>query len=347
MYLSKVLKTYTKTEKRVFLEIKDPVQFGNKTAAQIAQEEAERLAHEQKLLQQEEERVKAEKMSQAEDRRKVDAEMQFQKIEDNRLQVKEEYVRLEIAQKQLEEERRLNQEQTESIAADRDRLADDRRRWDEERENLTAQAREEASATGAAAEVDAKHIQEEAQVKAEAIVTAAEGKQFEIKEHAHRLGHEEGFEEGKRKGIETGRGELDVLGRNLQDITVELNNRREEILQRAEPRVVDLVLAIAHKVVYTEIAENRDLIQELVREAIRRLKTKEQIIVRINPDDLKSLKEYKNDLLMIFSEIEDLDIREDRNVTRGGCMVETEASQVDARIETRFGAVEREINRLK
>jgi len=95
------------------------------------------------------------------------------------------------------------------------------------------------------------------------------------------------------------------------------------------------------------VAENRNVIRELVSESIKRLRTREQVVVRVNEEDLENLKEYKSELIMIIDSLEDVDIVADAKVDRGGCIVETENSMVDSRIETRMNKLKDEIEKLK
>lgn len=274
--------------------------------------------------------------------------------EENAQQQEAERKQQQEAERRRSEERarlvRLQQEQQERESRERaweaqrqEREAECRRQC----ERLTEQARREEEELKEQARQEGEQSRADARQEAARIVTEAETKKFEIRETAYREGHHQGHQEGLAQGKEEGRNEVNQLGKTLQDIIMEINAQRAELVRKAEPKVVDLALAIARKVIHTEIAENKDIIRELVRESIQRLKKREQVVVRVNPDDLENLKEYKNDLLLVFNEIDELDIREDRNVARGGCLVETESSMVDSRLETRLDKIEKEINRLK
>jgi flagellar assembly protein FliH len=58
------------------------------------------------------------------------------------------------------------------------------------------------------------------------------------------------------------------------------------ITAAAEAQLVDLALAIAEKVLAQEIDQGRARIEPLVREALRHLPARRDIIVRLNPQDL-------------------------------------------------------------
>jgi len=269
------------------------------------------------------------------------------KEEEEKEQLIKDKENLELERQKLEEWRQNLEHQQEQIEQRLRELEHQREELEKGKESIIQEGQNKARQLEEQAQQEKEKIIQQAYQEAEKIVNQAETQKFEIKEKAYQEGYQKGWEEGKIKGVEEGRKELNQLGKSLQDIIIEINNKRAEIIQKAEPKIVDLALAIARKIIQTEVRENKEIIRELVRESIQRLKNREKIVVRVNPADLESLREYKNDLMMIFSEIDDLEIKEDRSISPGGCVVETEATTVDSRLELRMGKIEREIDNLK
>src|SRR5262249_50298598 len=108
----------------------------------------------------------------------------------------------------------------------------------------------------------------------------------------------------------------------------------------AEPELVKLAMAIAERIVHTEVAENKHVIVENVRSALTRLVNREVVTLRLNPTDLETIRQYR-DSILAASDVEHLRIVEDQRVDRGGVVVETEAGTIDAKIATQLREAKR------
>ncbi|MBK5224008.1 MAG: hypothetical protein JJE52_14275 [Acidimicrobiia bacterium] len=161
----------------------------------------------------------------------------------------------------------------------------------------------------------------------------------------HARGYAEGFEaaraagsaEGHAEGLETGR-ELAasehqaVVGPALQALeqaSAGLVARNAVALVDIESGVVELALALAATILDREIAVAVDPGGDAIRRALRLAPERGEILVRLNPADIDGLGDTAS-----LAPGRDLEIVADPSVGRGGCLVETDASRVDARIET-------------
>jgi len=53
------------------------------------------------------------------------------------------------------------------------------------------------------------------------------------------------------------------------------------------------------------------------------------------------VKEHRQDLITLLDGIDHLEITDDQRVGKGGCIIETNAGNIDARIETQLEQVEK------
>lgn len=114
----------------------------------------------------------------------------------------------------------------------------------------------------------------------------------------------------------------------------------ESLRSKIEMFVVSLAVRIAEKIVKREIEKNNDFVLNQVREAIKRVIGVEKIKVRINPEDEKIIRELKPELLQILDSSSEVIIESDPGIERGGCIIESELGNVDARISTQFSLIE-------
>ncbi len=118
------------------------------------------------------------------------------------------------------------------------------------------------------------------------------------------------------------------------------SNEVESFGQKIEIIVISLAVEIAKKIVKREIEMNDDFIVNQVKEAIKRVVGVEKIRLRINPEDEKLIKELKPELLQIADSTRDIIVESDSSIDRGGCIIESELGNVDARISTQFSLIE-------
>jgi flagellar assembly protein FliH len=107
-----------------------------------------------------------------------------------------------------------------------------------------------------------------------------------------------------------------------------------------ESLIISLAVEIAKKIVKKEIEKDDNFVINQVKDAIKRVIGVERIKLRINPEDEKLIKELKPELLQIADSTRDIIVESDPSVERGGCIIESELGNVDARISTQFSLIE-------
>lgn len=157
-----------------------------------------------------------------------------------------------------------------------------------------------------------------------------------IEEEAYR----KGFREGEMAARESSSKTLTPVISTLEEALKELTRVKKEIRACAEKEAVDLALAVAKKIVCQEISANNQIVLNVVKEALKKVESKEEIIIKINPVDLKVIEKCREDIPGFFGEISEVVFKADPSLTNGGCVIETRLGDVDARIERQLMAVE-------
>jgi flagellar assembly protein FliH len=83
-----------------------------------------------------------------------------------------------------------------------------------------------------------------------------------------------------------------------------------------------------------------------VRNALRRVVDTGKVRVRVNAEDLETVRASREELATLIDGIENLEIISDRRVGAGGAVVETEGGTIDARIETQLSEIATLLNEL-
>jgi type III secretion system HrpE/YscL family protein len=165
----------------------------------------------------------------------------------------------------------------------------------------------------------AARIVEEARAEATRLVSEAERGAAEVERRAAHQGEESA---------------LATLAARL----FEAERRRDGALAEAERDLAKIALAAARRIVGEELTVAPERIVAIVREVLDRARRARRIVVRVHPEDAATLRRLAEGALPYA-------IEEDPAIARGGCVIETELGEVDARIETKLAALEKALQR--
>jgi flagellar assembly protein FliH len=187
------------------------------------------------------------------------------------------------------------------------------------------------------ASAGAEHLVAQARGRALDLVTDAERRVTEIETQARDRAHEQGLSEG-RAAVQA---EMDEMLETMRGLLDMARVERHKIIESAEPEIVRLAVAISERVLNQHVAVDRNTVLEMTKSAIVRLVNRETVTVRVNPADIESMREHREQL-MSMNDIDNLRIIEDQRVDRGGVVIETDAGTIDSKISTQL----REARRL-
>jgi len=181
----------------------------------------------------------------------------------------------------------------------------------------------------------------EAQREAQRILEQARSEEEAIRRRAE--------EEGRRKGENEAR---EALRRAWEERVVilegwvkELRKVRELNWQALKEPLLNLVFALAEKVIGRE-AERAPFVEETIVRALLRLSQRERVVIRVNPEEYLLVRDLKDDLFRRIEGLEFVEVKEDPRIRRGGCIVETQFGNVDARLETQIAVLREEVARV-
>jgi flagellar assembly protein FliH len=149
-----------------------------------------------------------------------------------------------------------------------------------------------------------------------------------------------GFSEGMQQGRELEKKEALLALRACSDLLRETAALKNNILQTVEQEVLHLAFSIARKVLHQEVTTKRDIIAGVLKSAIRNIVDREDITVRLHPEDFQFMMEIKPEFLSNFDGIRNIVFEQDGSIRRGGAILETRFGEVDARLEQQLEEVE-------
>ena len=150
-----------------------------------------------------------------------------------------------------------------------------------------------------------------------------------VQQQAYEEAYAAGLEEGKAAGLEQATHHAKQLDRLLRA----LGKPFEELDDQVEQELVTLSIALVRQLVRRELRADPGQVIAVVREAMGLLPVASRNIrVHLHPEDAALVREA----LPVSDEERSWAIVEDPVLSRGGCKVSTDYSQVDASLESRL-----------
>ncbi len=149
---------------------------------------------------------------------------------------------------------------------------------------------------------------------------------------AYAKGYAEGHDEGRARGLQ----EAQALAVRLAGIMDQLGQPLAEVDAAVIEAVSDLAVLIARHLVRRELKANPGEIVGVVRETMRHLPVAPRAArIRLHPEDADLI----HAAFALGEDTRSWRLEADPLMTRGGCIVETDVSRIDASVESRLAAI--------
>lgn len=153
---------------------------------------------------------------------------------------------------------------------------------------------------------------------------------------AREEGLQQGLDEGRRRGYATGEAEVRTQIAALRNIVLQLAEPLERVDEAVVEAVGDLAILIARHLVRRELKASPGEIVGVVRETMRHLPIAPRAArIRLHPEDVEMVQTA----FALGDDERSWRLEADPLITRGGCVVETDSSRIDASVEARLAAI--------
>ncbi len=198
---------------------------------------------------------------------------------------------------------------------------------------------DQAIAEKQAADDESDKVREEAQNEAAKLRDETEKKIEDFKNDAY----SKGYEAGREEGYKSGEAEVDRLIDRVHTVLNKSIEKRIEIIDEAESQLIDLVLQISRKVIKVVSENQKNVVINNVVQALRKMKSRGDVAIKVNLSDLEITTEHTKDFLRMVENVKSITVLEDSSVDKGGCIIETDFGQIDARISSQLKEIEEKI----
>lgn len=150
-----------------------------------------------------------------------------------------------------------------------------------------------------------------------------------------REAYEHGFEQGEKAGRILGEQKLEPVVKSLSSLLSNLSSPHEQWLKDKERTIIELALIIATKVIHGELTQNQEVVLRIAHEVINRTIKGARTTLRVSPQDLSHLEQHLKNF-SDYTRSKHFTIEADSDITRGGCILISDAGEIDATIENQI-----------
>lgn len=178
--------------------------------------------------------------------------------------------------------------------------------------------------------------QEERRVIEEKVRVRVDTLADEVRAEAAAAGYQEGLEKGRQETLDKLRKDAAVSLEKFNQLVNEAENAKKEIFLANERFLVELIYRIGKMVLLKELTTDKEYLQRLAKELVYRLGARDNIKIKINPEDANTIDQLKDGLEKTYGQLNNLNIEISSQVERGGCKIETEWNAIDASVDTQL-----------
>ncbi len=186
------------------------------------------------------------------------------------------------------------------------------------------------------ARAEARTIQDKAAAEAEALLKQAQARAVQMEVEAQQKGWEAGFSEG-RQAAQAELSETIATWKSLADSAVTAQNA---LLKEVEREVGKLALAIAKKLLGHALTISPQTISEAVAQIIETTGIQGACRIRVNPHDYEVLRPHWDAVANLQQPDTKWELIPDKQLKRGGFLIDVGGGTIDARLETQLGQIE-------
>lgn len=223
-------------------------------------------------------------------------------------------------------------------------------RVDEETKRLTAEmledAKEFAEKQVREASEEAERMLKEAREQIDSWWQEQRQQDEHLIEAMRSQGFQQGFDEGKVQAELDLQVQIEQMMKEAQEVLQEAYVAKDQIIQEAEPFLVDLACGIAEKVIDKQLTVEPDHTLELIRQNLSRKREQGMIALCVAPEQFAFVQAAREELSLSIDSQAELQILPDATVKDKGCVIRSSFGSVDARIDTQLSEIKKELIRI-
>ena len=135
------------------------------------------------------------------------------------------------------------------------------------------------------------------------------------------------------------------MASRLKEVVKNLEREIENHVLDLEPQLLSLLKTALYVLIQRETSLSPEVLKTSLRQALSHVVEQTRVKIRLNPADLEFLEDIIVDIRDEFSKLKDFEIVPDAEISRGGCLLETDFGLVDATLERKWREIWQKIEK--
>ncbi len=151
------------------------------------------------------------------------------------------------------------------------------------------------------------------------------------------------YQQGLKEGMDKAEEDFGRTARALFLACQQLDTLRATIIGNSSGELLDFSLAIADRILRLSVREQDHTIVATIEEALRRAVKSDEFTILLHPDDYDTLIAKSTEIVAGLSGLNNIVVRKDLSVERGGALIESDNCTLDATIASQFEMIREEV----
>lgn len=156
-----------------------------------------------------------------------------------------------------------------------------------------------------------------------------------VQENAYQEAYQLGLDQGRQEALTKNDQSIKETLEKLDTLLVSIRKLKVDLVDQNQKHLVQLAFHVAKRLAYKEVSADPSIVIKLIKEAIEMAQLEEQVTVHVNPSQLEFIEKMKLEQNREFEFLKKVKLEALSEVKVGGCVIHTNYSEIDFRIEER------------
>lgn len=173
----------------------------------------------------------------------------------------------------------------------------------------------------------------------------------EVQESAFQEAYQLGLDEGRKEAFQQAALDIESRLKKMDTLLTAITNLKMELIQQNESHLVQLAFHMASRIAHAEVKADPAVITQVIKDALQMAQIEEEVIVHVSPLQIEFLETLKAEGKREFEFLKKVKMEPSDSVSEGGCVIQTNYGEIDARFEERvnklWAAISESLYRVK
>lgn len=160
------------------------------------------------------------------------------------------------------------------------------------------------------------------------------------------MGRQEGYQKGYESAVQQAEEKLRVGEEALARREQELQDQYDHAMAELEPKLLDTILTVFDEVFQMQFAGKREMLLNLVKNAIRGIRETRQYKIRVCESEVAFLREHKEELQEKVGEDVQIEIVMDPDLSASQCVIDADSGVYDCSLDVELDNLTRDLKSL-